>query len=397
LSATLEDPTQIEQANQAQLSNLTQAQLGNLLAQLLGSMNNKGSGSGNKLNYSFNSHFNNSWMIDSGATDYMTGNLNLLDNTFTTTKCQPVTVANGSKVPIEKIGTTKFLSNTVSDVFYLPTFTSNLLSVSKITKEFNCNVIFSPSNVIFQDIVTRKTIGEGKLVNGLYYLDIFNITLAATSMDDNKLWHYRLGHASYVVLNKLLSLKYLDNSACDICRFSKQIRLPFTLSTSKTLNFFELVHSDVWGPPPITSHNNFCYYVIFIDDFSRTTWVYLLTSKDEVFQRFLEFTFFLENQYNTTIKIFRSDNDIEYVNKTFSNYFQKKGILHQTSYIYTPEQNEILERKKHHILEVTRSLLFQMNIPKRFWSEAVRTAIHLINRLPTPVLNHKSPFSVLTN
>jgi Integrase core domain/GAG-pre-integrase domain len=273
----------------------------------------------------------------------MTGNLNLLDNTFTTTKCQPITVANGSKVPIEKIGTTKFLSNTVSDVFYLPTFTSNLLSMSKITKEFNCNVIFSPSNVIFQDIVTRKTIGEGKLVNGLYYLDIFNITLAATNMDDNKLWHYRLGHASYVVLNKLLSLKYLDNSACDIYRFSKQIRLPFTLSTSKTLNFFELVHSDVWGPPPITSYNNFCYYVIFIDDFSRTTWVYLLTSKDEVFQRFLEFIIFLENQYNTTIKIFRFDNGIEYVNKTFSNYFQQKGILHQTSYIYTPEQNGISE------------------------------------------------------
>jgi hypothetical protein len=150
-------------------------------------MNNKGNGLGNKLNYSFNSHFNNSWVIDSGATDHMIDNLNLLDNTFTTTKCQPVTVANGLKVPIEQIGTTKFLSNTVSDVFYLPTFTSNLLSVSKITKEFNCNVIFSPSNVIFQDIVTRKTIGEGKLVNGLYYLDIFNTALAATSMDDNKL------------------------------------------------------------------------------------------------------------------------------------------------------------------------------------------------------------------
>jgi hypothetical protein len=150
-------------------------------------MNNKGNGLGNKLNYSFNSHFNNSWVIDSGATDHMIDNLNLLDNTFTTTKCQPVTVANGLKVPIEQIGTTKFLSNTISDVFYLPTFTSNLLSVSKITKEFNCNVIFSPSNVIFQDIVTRKTIGEGKLVNGVYYLDIFNTALAATSMDDNKL------------------------------------------------------------------------------------------------------------------------------------------------------------------------------------------------------------------
>jgi Integrase core domain len=133
----------------------------------------------------------------------------------------------------------------------------------------------------------------------------------------------------------------LDNSACDIYHFSKQTRLPFTLSTSKTSKNFELVHSDVWGPAPITSYSNFRYYVIFIDDFSRTTWLYLLTSKDEVFQRFLEFTNFVENQYNTTIKIFRSDNGTKYVNKNFSNYFQQKRILHQTSCIYTPEQNRI--------------------------------------------------------
>jgi hypothetical protein len=82
------------------------------------------------------------------------------------------------------------------------------------------------------------------------------------------------------------------------------------------------VHSNVWGPAPITSYNNFHYYVTFIDDFSRTTWVYLLTSKDEVFQHFLEFTNFIENQYNFTIKIFRSNNGTEYVNKNFSNYFQ---------------------------------------------------------------------------
>jgi GAG-pre-integrase domain len=172
-------------------------------------------------------------------------------------KYQSVTVANGSKVPIEQIGTTKFLSNTISDVFYLTTFTSNLLSVSKITKEFNCNVIFSSNNVIFQDIVMKKKIGEGKLVNGLYYLDIYNTALAASHIDENKLWHYRLGHASNVVLNKLLSLKYLDNCACDICHFSKQICLPFILSNSKTSKKFELVHCDVWGPTPLISYNNF--------------------------------------------------------------------------------------------------------------------------------------------
>jgi GAG-pre-integrase domain len=138
-------------------------------------------------------------------------------------------------------------------------------------------VIFSPTNVVFQDIVTKRTISEGKLDNGLYYLDISNKVLAANSVEDNKLWHWRIGHASDLVLNRLLNLRNLDNSTCDICRFAKQTRLQFTLSNSKTSKNFKLVHSDVWGPAPVPSYNNFRYYVTFIDDFFRTTWIYLLT------------------------------------------------------------------------------------------------------------------------
>jgi hypothetical protein len=69
--------------------------------------------------------------------------------------------------------------------------------------------------------------------------------------------------------------------------------------------------------------------------------------------------------------------------------------LHQTTCINTPKQNGISERKNRHILEVTRSLLFQTNVPKRFWSEAVLTAVHLINRLPSIVLKNKSPLEIL--
>jgi Integrase core domain len=327
------------QAQQAQqLCNLSQAQqdqLGNLLNQLLKNLNNKGILSSNCVQSSL--HSDNCWVIDSGATDHMTGSLDLLQNNSKAHNYRPVIVANGSQVPIDQIGTTNILSNNISGVLYLPNFTSNLLSVSKITKELNCNVIFSPTNVVFQDIVTKRTIGEGKLDNGLYYLDISNKALAANSVEDNKLWHWRISHASDFVLNKLLNLRNLDNSTFDICRFAKQTRLSFTLSNSKTSKNFELVHSDVWGPAPVTSYNNFRYYVTFIDDFSRTTWIYLLTSKDEVFQKFVYFSNFIENQYNTTIKILRSENGTKYVNKTFSKYLHHKGILHQTTYINTPE------------------------------------------------------------
>jgi transposase InsO family protein len=325
----------------------------------------------------------------------MTGNLDLLETKIKAENLSPVTVANGSKVPIDQIGTTTMLSNKISNVLYLPTFASNVISVSKITKELNCNVIFSPENVVFRDRITKKKIGEGSLENGLYILDMSNKALLANNLEQNKLWHWRVVHASDKVLNKMMSVTNLNNSNCDICRFSKQTRLPFSLSNSKTTRIFELVHSDVWGPAPIDSYNNFKYYVTFIDDFSRTIWIYLLKTKDEVFLKFQEFTNFVENPYDIRIKILRSDNGTEYVNKPFSNFLKQKGILHQTTCINTPEQNEISERKNRHILEVTRSLLFQTNVPKRFWSEAVLTAVHLINRLPSIVLKNKSPLEIL--
>jgi hypothetical protein len=96
------------------------------------------------------------------------------------------------RYPLTKSVQHNFFQKNISSVFYLPAFTSNLLSVSKITKELNCNVIFSPHNVIFQDIVTKRMIGEGKLDNELYYLDIFSKAFVANNVEENKLWHWRI-------------------------------------------------------------------------------------------------------------------------------------------------------------------------------------------------------------
>jgi hypothetical protein len=94
-------------------------------------------------------------------------------------------VVNDSKVPINQIGVTNFLSNNISGVLYLSNFPSNLLHLNKITKELNCNVIFSSDIVIFQDIVTKNTIGEETLANRLYYLDFSNKALATNTVEEN--------------------------------------------------------------------------------------------------------------------------------------------------------------------------------------------------------------------
>ena len=94
-------------------------------------------------------------------------------------------------------------------------------------------------------------------------------------------------------------------------------------------------------------------------------------------------------------RVIRTDNGTEYVNNEFANFLSVEGILHQTSCPDIPPQNGVAERKNRHLLEVARSLMYTMNVPKFVWSEAVLTATYLINRIPSRVLNMKTPHEIL--
>jgi Reverse transcriptase (RNA-dependent DNA polymerase)/Integrase core domain/gag-polypeptide of LTR copia-type/GAG-pre-integrase domain len=350
--------------------------------------------SNNSMYLNKNQHDSN-WIIDSGATHHMSCNPNKFLNLVTSSKPQFVTTANGGQTKIFGTGTISVLNQPANEALYLPDFHSNLLSVNKIVKDLNCAVIFLPEKVIFQDRISGNMIGEGILRNGLYYLEENNKCFASSKNNDRGyLLHLRFGHPSDQVLNRLFHYNY-DSSSCDTCRFAKQTRLPFPTSITKVEKCFDLIHSDVWGPSPVESYNHYKYYVTFIDDFSKTTWVYLLKTKNEVFSCFQEFFNFITNQYNAQVKVFRSDNGTEYMNKDFTIFFKQHGILHQTTCIHTPQQNGVSERKNRHLLEKTRALLLQNNVPKKFWSDAILTATYLINRLPSPNLNNLSPLEIL--
>jgi len=105
------------------------------------------------------------------------------------------------------------------------------------------------------------------------------------------------------------------------------------------------------------------YFVTLVDDYSRYTWVCLIQSKSEVFTVLQNFLSLIKNQFDVSIKMFRSDNGREFVNSQCVDLFRSKGIIHQTSCAYTPQQNGLVERKHKHILEVARALKFQSGIP----------------------------------
>ena len=128
------------------------------------------------------------------------------------------------------------------------------------------------------------------------------------------------------------------------------------------------------------------YYVTFIDDHCRDTWIYFLRFKSEVFLSFQKFYNMVCTQFSKSIKYLCSDSGGEYMSSEFSSFLSSKGIIHQKSSPHTPQQNGIAERKNRHILETVRSLLVEALVQPKFWCEAAHTAIHIINRLPSSVL-----------
>ena len=215
-------------------------------------------------------------------------------------------------------------------------------------------------------------------------------------------WHRRLGHPNTQILSHVLNSdlpgnkdRYSLSLECDSCKLGKSKTLPFPLHASRASHCFDLIHSDVWGPSPVSSHEKFKYYVTFIDDHSRFTWVYFLRSKSEVFRTFTEFLAYVDNQFSTSIKTLRTDSGGEYLSTEFQAFLASKGIIHQRSCPSTPQQNGVAERKNRHLLDVVRTLLLESSAPSMFWVEALKTATHLINCLPSQVLHMESPYFCL--
>ena len=85
----------------------------------------------------------------------------------------------------------------------------------------------------------------------------------------------------------------------------------------------------------------------------------------------------------------RSNNGKEYTNEIFDKFYVEAGIEHQLTTPYTPQQNGVSERKNRSIMEMTRCMLHEKELPKKLWAEAANTAVFLLNRLPTRVLQKK--------
>lgn len=126
-------------------------------------------------------------------------------------------------------------------------------------------------------------------------------------------------------------------SHCIHCLNGKMHQIPFPTFGFHASRPLELVYSNVWGPAPITFINDFQYYVLFVDAYSKFTWLYLLKHKSNVLDVFKFFKATVENQLNSKIKTLRSDNGGEFSSNAFNLFYSSHGIIHQFSCPHKPQ------------------------------------------------------------
>ena len=143
--------------------------------------------------------------------------------------------------------------------------------------------------------------------------------------------------------------------------------------TNPATEIGERIHSDLCGPFVPTGDGS-RYFVSFIDEKSRYSWIDFLSSKSEVLSKFKRFSNEFRMLTKRRIQSIRSDNGGEYSSKEFINYLIDAGIHRETTTPHNPHQNGIAERFNRVIGEVSRTLMEHAGTPRTFWAEASRTA-----------------------
>lgn len=358
------------------------------------------------------------WIVDSGATCHMCNDRSIFMEYENLKTPQKVTLGDGYEVNAVGRGAVVVNSElpsgrskrcTLHDVLYVPRLSHNLFSVSMATKRGK-TVRFGKANC--QVLDEEKLVAVASKIGELYYLKcnpshVYSNT-AKTQVQESKedKWHRRFGHLGVRSLQKLATEKLVNGfdydstreiSFCQACVEGKLHKSQFPTSGRKRADKpLGLVHSDVCGKISTPSLCGGNYFLTFIDDYTHYVWIYILKRKDQVFEKFIEWKAVVENSSGRKLKTLRTDNGGEYTSAEFDAYLKEEGVRHELTVPKTPQQNGVAERMNRTLVEAVRSMLSDAKLPKKFWAEALSTAVYLRNRSPTTTVQGKTPFEAWT-
>ncbi|GJZ00660.1 putative ribonuclease H-like domain-containing protein [Tanacetum coccineum] len=311
--------------------------------------------------------------VDSGCSRHMTGNIAYLSD-FKEFDGGYVAFGGGAYGGrITGKGTLKTDNLDFEDVYFVNELKFNLFSVSQMCDKKNY-VLFTDTECLVLS-PNFKLPDENQILlkiprkDNMYNFDMKNIVpkesltclVAKATLDESMLWHRRLGHINFKNINKLVkdnlvrglpSKRFENDQTCVACLKGKQHRAS---CKSKVLNPITkplfILHMDLFGPTFMSSLMHKKYCLVVTDDYSRFTWVFFLTTKDETSEILKNFIKEIENLVDLKVKIIRSDNETEFKNKVMDDFCTEKGIKREYS------------------------------LPTTFWAEAVSTACYVQNRV----------------
>ena len=371
----------------------------------------------------------NTWWFDSGSMVHVT---NSLQGFLTIQKLErnrrTLKLGNGTELAVEAMGTLELIMKTglcikLYDTLYIPEITRNLVSGPKLDIDgFDVSHGHGRLTISFNS----QVFGHGFLDGGLYKLELdddfsksllsYNINQTLTKRKRKRdletssmLWHQRLGHISRERLSRLVknevlpSLDFNDFGTCVKCLKGKMTSVNKKGAT-RSSNLLELIHTDISGPysiTGITGHNSF---ITYIDDYSRYMYLYLIKEKSESLTTFKDYKTEVEKQLDRQIKVVRSDRGGEYYGRhtnvgqapgPFYEFCKAQGIVNQYTMPGTPQQNGVAERRNKTLMDMVRSMLANSGLPLFLWTEALKTAVHILNRVPSKAVP-KTPYELWT-
>nr|GEV76799.1 hypothetical protein [Tanacetum cinerariifolium] len=273
------------------------------------------------------------FIVDSGCSKNMTGNLKLLIN-FVEKFMGTVKFKNDQIVPILGYGDLIQGAVTIKRVYYVEGLNHNLFSVGQ----------FCDADL---EVAFRKSTCYIRYLKGKIY-----------SQND--------------IVVGLPKLKFLKDHLCSFCELGKAKRKSFQSKiTPSSKRRLQLLHMDLCGPMRVVSINGKRYVLVIVDDYSRYTWTHFLRSKDETPEVLIDFLRLVQIGLHAQVRIVQTDKGTEFLNQTLHAYFPVEGILHQTSVARTPEQNGVVERQNRTLVEAARIMLSAAKVPLFFWAEAI--------------------------
>ncbi|GJS61165.1 putative reverse transcriptase domain-containing protein [Tanacetum coccineum] len=212
----------------------------------------------------------------------------------------------------------------------------------------------------------------------------------SNTKEPNQSWGSTIYDASSSLIDSMLSIcsMYQKDHLCSACALGKSKKHSYKPKAEDSIQEkLYLLHMDLCGPMRVQSINGRKYILVIVDDFSRFTWVKILRSKDEVPEFIIKFLKMIQVRLNATVRNIRTDNGNKFVNQTPRDYYEEVGISHQTSMARTPQQNSVVKRQNHTLVEAARTMLIFSKALLFLWAEAlIAMASEPISSGPGPKL-----------